>query len=240
VNAGFDGSPKKPQFVWNSIFCCISKDLTTAILESNVPSVKKIIQPLAGRFQLNGKSPPDPKDSAHGETALTLAIQCQQQDVIDWLVNAKHTESINLANSIAMAPIHYAAYLGQIHTIHNLIQRRASLDATTTDALITPLMLASFQKHTTVVRALLDAGADMEKQDEAGWTALFYAVWGGSADIVQMLLEEGVHRHSQDNAQCNALDLAESMGFKDISSLLRHYQVTLASSEPHQNGVMQN
>ena len=242
VNASNDESPKKPQLVWNCSFCCccISKDLTTAILESNVPSVKKNIQSLAGRIQLNGTSPLDPKDRDHGETVLTLAIQCQQQDVIDLLVNARHTESINVVNSIGMAPIHYAAYLGQSQTIHNLIQRRASLNAATTDALITPLMLASFQKHTTVVRALLDAGADLEKQDDAGWTALFYAVWSGSADIVQMLLEEGVHRHSQDKAQCNALDLAESMGFRDISSLLRYYEVTLASPEPTKNGVMQN
>jgi ankyrin repeat protein len=49
------------------------------------------------------------------------------------------------------------------------------------------------------VRALLDAGADLDARDEFGWDALQTAVYYWHADLVDYLLEEGANPNSREN-----------------------------------------
>jgi ankyrin repeat protein len=51
----------------------------------------------------------------------------------------------------------------------------------------TPLMIAAFKANKTVVQALLEKGAAVNKD---GWTPLHYAAASGNNDIVQMLLDK--------------------------------------------------
>jgi TonB family protein len=63
------------------------------------------------------------------------------------------------------------------------------------------------------VRNLLAGkAADLDAADEAGWTALMYAVKGGHDEIVEMLLEAGASVHPRNETQATALHLAARHG----------------------------
>ena len=53
-------------------------------------------------------------------------------------------------------------------------------------------MWAAAEGHTVVVRALIDAGADINATLDSGFTAFFFAVRGGHLDTVRAFLKAGV------------------------------------------------
>ena len=61
----------------------------------------------------------------------------------------------------------------------------------TDNCAVTPLMGAAFIGDTDAVKAMLADGADIKAKDNAGWTALTYAVWKGHSEIIRLLEEAG-------------------------------------------------
>ena len=76
-----------------------------------------------------------------------------------------------------------------------------------------------------VVRVLIEQGADVGAQDNAGRTALHIATSGdrGSVDVVRMLLERGSNIGAKDNQGKTALQLASATRDNDIIRLLSEY-----------------
>ena len=54
-----------------------------------------------------------------------------------------------------------------------------------------PLHEAAFQGHESVVRLLLERGADPSPKDIYGATPLHHAAWGGYEAVVLLLVEHG-------------------------------------------------
>ena len=71
-----------------------------------------------------------------------------------------------------------------------------------------------------MVRFLLDAGAETDRPDWQGNTALARASWYGCKDIVQLLLEAGVNTNLKNHAGQTALSHAAEKGHEDVVQLL--------------------
>jgi hypothetical protein len=76
-----------------------------------------------------------------------------------------------------------------------------------------------------VVKALLDAGADINAKDAQGQNALFYAVRRNSKDMVQFLLDHGINYYAPDNDGMIARTLAFNLGHKDLMDQMDKFVV---------------
>jgi ankyrin repeat protein len=89
-----------------------------------------------------------------------------------------------------------------------------------------PLLLASrghYFKHGTVVRLLLEHGADINVQDEDGWTPLHWASMNGALEVVRLLLEHGSEVEAKHNGGKTTLQVAVDRGHAEVVELLREH-----------------
>jgi ankyrin repeat protein len=88
-------------------------------------------------------------------------------------------------------PLAVAAARNAAGTVHQLLRQGQSADDRDATGL-TALMWAARTGAVDAMRALLDAGADLEVHDRRnGWTALFHAIHKRQAPAVRLLLDRG-------------------------------------------------
>ena len=83
------------------------------------------------------------------------------------------------------------------------------------------LMVAASHGNRDTVRALLDAGADVNAKDFTGWTALHAAAFKGDPEIVNLLLEHGAIPGKASWYIRSPLGIAEGLGHTEIVPLLK-------------------
>lgn len=91
----------------------------------------------------------------------------------------------------------------------------ANLTGRTGDSL---LILATYHDHPRTVGMLLEHGADPNRVNDRGQTALGAAVFRRSAESVQLLLDWGAQPLAGERS---ALSVAAFFGLEDMSALLR-------------------
>ena len=85
------------------------------------------------------------------------------------------------------------------------------------------MMFASVRGHLEVVRLLCEAGADKDKADNDGSTALMSASVRGHLEVVRLLCEAGVDKEGSRllrGSRTTALQLASASGHQDVADLL--------------------
>ncbi len=83
-----------------------------------------------------------------------------------------------------------------------------------------PLYYPASYGLTTVVRYLLQAGADMEAPGgRARATPINIASYRGNTETVKLLLEHGANPWAKDDARMNAVEWARSLGHDDINRI---------------------
>ena len=81
----------------------------------------------------------------------------------------------------------------------------------------TALAVAALRGHLTIVKRLLEAGAD---QPGPGWTALQYAAFAGHTEVVRLLLTKKPDLDKRAPNRQTALMLAARHGHRDVVKLL--------------------
>src|SRR6266446_1990300 len=106
-------------------------------------------------------------------------------------------------------------------SVQALLAQGANVNARDREHSQTPLMLAVSFPGADMVRLLLDAGAEVDAQDDWGRTALFYTPVASEAFAV--LLAAGANMHARDKEGNTILmrKVSESASLSDVEKLLQ-------------------
>jgi ankyrin repeat protein len=120
-----------------------------------------------------------------------------------------------------LPPLAKAAAEGDVEKMRELIANGADVDENIRYG-ITALMLSAELHNVDAVKVLLDAGADVNRQDnDVRETALIIASMNGYADIVKLLLKRGADMGKKREGGYTALMLAARNGHKEVVRILK-------------------
>ncbi len=117
----------------------------------------------------------------NGDSALMIAAFKKNKVAVEMLL-AKGAK----VNHDGWTPLHYAAAAGDTEIVQLLLSKSAEVDAQSPN-LTTPLMMAAGSGNIYAVKAILDAGADLNLVNEQGFSAIHFAQKAGHAEIVEGL-----------------------------------------------------
>ncbi|KAI1124132.1 ankyrin repeat-containing domain protein [Nemania abortiva] len=106
--------------------------------------------------------------------------------------------------------LYLATYHGKLESVELLISRGANLEVTCefpggTDSKYTPLLAAAFRGHHEIIRAFLEAGADLKARTPDRRTALHLAVSRSSEPAIKAILEYDPELDDKDDEDDTAL-----------------------------------
>lgn len=124
----------------------------------------------------------------YGATPLWLAARNGSAAMIELLVKAGATPN---TSTVGELPLHAAARSGRPEAVESLLKAGATVDAVEAERGQTALMHAAAENYPTVVRVLLESGANARARTPGGWTAILFAARAGAHEIVRDLLKAG-------------------------------------------------
>ncbi|KAL4950044.1 Glycerophosphoryl diester phosphodiesterase family-domain-containing protein [Aspergillus filifer] len=129
------------------------------------------------------------KQVSRSSAVLALAVKANFIDIVQLLVDAG--VDINYQDQQGETALHVAARFGHDKCARILLKgtgdQKADTELAETTYSWTPLFIASVDGSLSVVEALIEAGADLMRQDSSGWTAKEHAALRGHLDVARCL-----------------------------------------------------
>ena len=129
---------------------------------------------------------------------LAIATKSNFKVIVQMLVNAG--VDINWADNTGETALHVAARFGHDECAQIILKgtdsQRADPEAAENSYAWTPLHIAAVDGYLSMVKLLVEAGANLAKPDSSGWTAKEHAALRGHMDIARYLAEEISARES--------------------------------------------
>jgi ankyrin repeat protein len=150
----------------------------------------------------------------HGRTALMLTAARGHLQVVKLLLAAGadpnlRAVSFHAGDLTALTAAMEASPESRVEIIDALLAAGAQLNPA--DAGRTPLIRAVEKKDLSLMKLLLNRGADVNWKNRSGLTLLMAAVAEGSPDAVKFLIDAGADVNAQSNDGKTALSLAEEI-----------------------------
>ena len=123
-------------------------------------------------------------------TPLSLACTNASAPLVELLLKAGANPTTPIATG--ETPLMTCARTGSTDAVRMLIARGADVNAKEPAENQTALMWAAAEHHPDVVRALIDAKADLRAHTRKGFTALHFAAREGDLESTRLLLASGV------------------------------------------------
>jgi ankyrin repeat protein len=187
--------------------------LYNAILTDNVNTTRHILLnypqlDLANAFIFDGKSP------------LILACLSPNSAHVTSFLSSLPEIDVNLQDANGETALFHACSVGNVYAVSFLLQTAALADLCNREHM-TPLMMAAYGGHSDVCKVLLDTHrVDVNTQDQASKTALFYASYEGHGHVVTFLLAYGASINVIDQYGWTALMIAAFSGHGEVVQTL--------------------
>jgi ankyrin repeat protein len=119
------------------------------------------------------------------------------------------------------SPVGYSAFFGHAAVLLELVRNGGDVNAPSRNAMrVCPLHSAAAHsdqaKAVDLARILLEAGADPDARQQAGFTALHEAALNGNAALIEVLLGHGADPTIENDKGASAAELARSKGHDDV------------------------
>ncbi|XP_076676923.1 uncharacterized protein LOC143373487 [Andrena cerasifolii] len=164
-----------------------------------------------------------------GTTVLHKAIRWYKIELIKLLLS--RGANVNAEGEYGQTSLHIAAEAGYIEPVELLLKYGAYINSVCTyvgKEHCTPLYIAVKRKNKKLIKLLLEHGANVDAQDQAGKTILYFAVEDGRSLIVQRLLKH--HPDVNNRSNRSALNVAVHGNGRDYSKIaenLLQYGLTI-------------
>eukprot|EP01046_Picozoa_sp_COSAG06_P016869 COSAG06_NODE_1127_length_10605_cov_14263.444413_7_plen_192_part_00 len=137
---------------------------------------------------------------------------------------ARNGEFLRAKTSSGVTALIAASERGHLDVVEALISvlSKANLDEEDNDHKRTALWTSAHEGHIGIVRALLEAEADVQKRDKHGRTALIIAARENKSDCVAALLEGKADPNARDHRGRSALWVAAQGGMARTVERLIH------------------
>jgi hypothetical protein len=133
---------------------------------------------------------------------------------------------LDVRGKYGRTPLHAAAYSGNLEVVRRLIEYDPAYINARDEGGFTPLLMESEgcnSKDGSVVRLLLEHGADINVQNQDGETPLHEASTYGALEVVRLLLEHGADVEAKDNYGKTVLQVAAEYGHDEVVEFLREH-----------------
>jgi ankyrin repeat protein len=145
-------------------------------------------------------------------TALHLATLKGNLAIIEYLL--KNGANPHTRGSKFVAPLHLAVYEGDYEVVKKLLELDKEPEAyieLEAENKARPLQIAAYKGHMNILNLLLDQGANMNAQDQDGYTALHWAVLQADTEVVKVLLDRGADKNIKNRNKNTPLKMAKKI-----------------------------
>lgn len=183
-----------------------------------------------------------------GQSPLRVAKDTDHLEAFNIILKAREAEigpfkRVDTNLSTSEMPLWVAAKQGRNSLVDSAIEAAKTdssidLDAVDPNGGRTPLHYASSQGHASIVKKLLNAGADVNRRDQYGRTPIQLAAMYGHAAIARAILAHQADVNVTDRWGKSPLDSAESGGHYKIAVLLLQSGAVPSSKDSHLHAVL--
>jgi len=129
---------------------------------------------------------------------------------------------VNAYSGDGFTPLHLAAFFGRLEAVRLLVERGAAVDAFGRGWMTGTAMHSAVSRlHSDIVRLLLEAGANPNVRQSAGWTPLHSAAANGDLASVDLLLDAGADPTATNDEGRSVTDLANESGDEATAARIR-------------------
>ena len=179
--------------------------------QPHIKVLDKLVQDiLAARGSLESRDP-------QGRTMLAIGVEKRDKNIVSYMINAG--AKVDVFDNAGCSPLSYCAVHGQGGVLELLLDAKAPVNAVNKFNQ-SALYLACQNRHPTIVRDLLSAGADPDICVPAVGTAVSVAAIRGHVDILKKLLHAKASVTIPNSQGRTPLHLAAQFGHAGVAKVL--------------------
>ncbi|RDD42062.1 Transient receptor potential cation channel subfamily A member 1 [Trichoplax sp. H2] len=174
----------------------------------------------------------------HERTCLHLSILSRQYDILHYLMSTDASNLVNAADRKGLTPLHYAARLGSIRAITELVEGGCNITFTD-DEDYSAVHYAAKEGHVSCVEYLVSVTPSTANgRDALGQTPLHLSAKNGFASVIELLILLGSDVSSRDDSLWTPLMHAAANGHLQELKLLLEKNSAINDQDKNQNTVL--